>query len=50
MITMGQKLNVLLPVVTIDNGPAWNFPENQAQGPDVSLLVGLKDIHTYTLI
>lgn len=37
-------------LITIDNGPAGNFPEDQAQSPDVSLLVRLKDVHTNSLI
>ena len=35
---------------TIDDGPASDFPEDQAEGPDVSLLVGLKDVHANGLI
>lgn len=41
---------VICGLLTINYGPAGNFPEDQAQGPDVSLLVGLKDVHTDSLI
>lgn len=37
-------------LLTVNNGSAGNFPEDQAQGPDVSLLVGLKDVHTNALV
>lgn len=47
-----QRRNILKGcfLITIDIGPAGNFPEDQAQGPDVSLLVRLKDVHSNSLI
>lgn len=37
-------------LITIDNCPAGNFPEDQPQGPDICLLVRLKNISANGLV
>lgn len=36
--------------ITVDDGPAGDFPEDQAESPDVGLLVGLKHVGADGLI
>lgn len=36
--------------LTVHDGPAGDFPEDQTQGPDVGLLVGLEDVGANGLV